>query len=42
MLKMTWTSEYGGEVHCGVCSSCRERKRAFVESNIVDPTEYER
>jgi 7-cyano-7-deazaguanine synthase len=38
----TWTCYKGGEVHCGVCSSCRERKRAFVESNIVDPTEYER
>lgn len=38
----TWTCYKGGEVHCGVCSSCSERKRAFVESNIEDPTEYER
>jgi len=38
----TWTCYKGGERHCGVCSSCRERKRAFIESDIWDPTEYER
>ena len=37
----TWTCYKGGELHCGVCSSCRERKRAFVESGVVDPTGYE-
>ena len=41
-FKETWTCYKGGERHCGVCSSCRERKRAFVESGIYDPTEYER
>jgi len=38
--KETWSCYKGGRVHCGVCSSCRERKRAFQEAGVVDPTEY--
>ncbi len=40
-FKDTWTCYKGGEKHCGVCSSCRERKRAFTQSGVPDPTEYE-
>jgi len=27
-------------VHCGHCNKCAERRRAFGEARIVDPTEY--
>ena len=36
----TWTCYVGGEVHCGSCSACNERKRAFRESGVDDPTIY--
>jgi 7-cyano-7-deazaguanine synthase len=27
-------------LHCGRCSKCRERRDAFVEANVPDPTPY--
>jgi 7-cyano-7-deazaguanine synthase len=27
-------------LHCGLCSKCRERRDAFLESGIADPTAY--
>src|SRR6266542_1176889 len=29
-----------GGLHCGVCSKCRERRDAFNEAGVVDPTHY--
>ena len=37
----TWTCYVGGELHCGACSACNERKRAFREAEVADPTIYE-
>ncbi len=27
-------------MHCGLCSKCRERRDAFAEAGVKDPTEY--
>ena len=37
----TWSCYKGEQKHCGVCSSCRERKRAFIQSGAHDPTVYQ-
>jgi 7-cyano-7-deazaguanine synthase len=40
-FEKTWSCYKGGELHCGVCSTCQERKKAFVEAGVSDPTKYE-
>jgi len=37
----TWSCYKGGEHHCGVCGTCRERKEALAQAGIVDNTIYE-
>ncbi len=37
----TWSCYKGGEIHCGVCGTCVERKEAMREAGIADPTQYE-
>ena len=39
-FERTWSCYAGSRIHCGSCSSCRERKRAFEEAEVADPTEY--
>ena len=29
-----------GDLHCGTCSKCRERRDAFDEAGVADPTRY--
>ncbi len=36
----TWSCYEGGEVHCGLCGTCNERKEAFRLAGVPDPTEY--
>lgn len=36
----TWSCYKGGDTHCGVCPTCRARKKAFADADIVDPTVY--
>jgi len=37
----TWSCYKGGEHHCGVCGTCRERKEALQQAGIVDTTIYQ-
>ena len=36
----TYSCYRGGEQHCGTCGTCTERREAFREAGIPDPTEY--
>ncbi|MCD7714299.1 MAG: 7-cyano-7-deazaguanine synthase QueC [Prevotella sp.] len=36
----TWSCYKGRDKHCGVCGTCRERKEAFAEAGVPDPTDY--
>lgn len=43
-LGVDWTKSYscykGGKIHCGKCSTCYERREAFVLAKVEDPTKY--
>lgn len=36
----TWSCYKGGEVHCGTCGTCVERREAFALAGLADPTGY--
>jgi len=37
----TWSCYQGGDKHCGRCGTCTERRGAFVDAFVPDPTAYE-
>jgi 7-cyano-7-deazaguanine synthase len=39
-FSQTWSCYVGGEVQCGECGTCVERREAFLLAGIVDPTSY--
>ncbi len=39
---MSFSCYRGGEIHCGRCATCLERKAALDHDLGLDPTEYER
>lgn len=36
----TWSCYKGGELHCGTCGTCIERREAFHLAGVDDPTPY--
>lgn len=39
-FSQTWSCYKGGEIHCGTCGTCTERKEAFRLAGVPDPTVY--
>lgn len=36
----TWSCYKGSDVHCGKCGTCVERREAFAQAGLKDPTVY--
>ncbi|OIJ86422.1 7-cyano-7-deazaguanine synthase QueC [Streptomyces colonosanans] len=39
-FEQTWSCYKGGDLHCGTCGTCWERREAFQLAGIADPTQY--
>lgn len=40
-FEATWSCYEGGDVHCGACGTCVERREAFLLAGVEDPTPYD-
>jgi len=40
-LDLSWSCYRGGGTHCGVCGTCYERREAFRDAGVPDPTGYQ-
>jgi 7-cyano-7-deazaguanine synthase len=40
--ELTYSCYKGEELHCGECPTCKARRKAFIEADIEDPTEYQK
>lgn len=39
-MDLSYSCYAGESKHCGICESCKRRKRAFISSGLNDPTDY--
>ena len=39
-FEKTWSCYEGNEIHCGGCGTCVERREAFAQAGVCDPTIY--
>jgi 7-cyano-7-deazaguanine synthase len=40
-FSQTWSCYKGGDLHCGTCGTCVERREAFQVAGLPDPTVYQ-
>jgi len=38
---LTYSCLMGRPLHCGTCSACQQRREAFIDAELGDPTKYE-
>ena len=40
-MSLSYSCYEGKEEHCGLCGTCQERRSAFRDAGVDDPTEYD-
>jgi 7-cyano-7-deazaguanine synthase len=39
-IRLSWSCYKCGDLHCGTCGTCTERREAFELADVPDPTAY--